>query len=89
MSLAETPFNEIHSIAMAMAVIMDGVAERKMVNDTPQNHAAATFVGATQWMLIELSQAALDDRLLDRVIELQHELQALRAHLQNAPRQTH
>lgn len=85
----DKPFIDMHTMAEAMQAAMFSAENRKMVNDTPANHAAATFLGATQWLLIDLSKAALEDRLLNRLIELQQEQDAIVKHLVRSPKDTH
>lgn len=69
-------FREIHSITEALQTLMAAVKDRHFVNDTAEVHATATFMNATQWMLCELGQAAMEDKLLERLSKLmdEHEL---------------
>ena len=88
MNPIDKPFIDMHTMAEAMQAALFSAENRKMVNDTPANHAAATFMATTQWMLIDLSKAALENRLLERLIELQQEHEAIAKHLARSPKDT-
>jgi hypothetical protein len=89
MSHTEKPFKEIASMLEALQGSIAAAETRTMVNNTTANFAAATFMGAMQWILVDLSKAALEDRLLKRLVELQEEHKAIADHLGRSARATH
>lgn len=89
MSNTEKAFIDIPTMVEALQEAIAAAESRKLVNNTLGNHAAATFMGAAQWMLIDLSKAAVEDRLLKRLVELQQEFQAIKDHLTRSQKSSH
>lgn len=68
----ETSMRDVHRMVDAALLCINTCGE-PMRNDSPENRHLATFLKATQWLLVELSQAAFNGALLTRLTELQQE----------------
>ena len=89
MSDTEKAFQEIRTLTEALQIAVETAENRAFVNNTQANHAAATFMGTAQWMLVELGKATLEGRLIERLVELQQEFQAIFDQLACSPRGSH
>lgn len=89
MSEADKSFEEVRTLVEALQLAVACSEDRDFVNNTAANHATGSFMVAAQWVLLELGMAALEDRLLQCLVDLPREYEAIYGQLACSPRGSH
>lgn len=68
----------------AALACIDAARTTKLKNDTLDNKILGAFMASTAWVLLQLSCAATEGRLINRLVELEDEWEHVLDHLRSA-----
>lgn len=75
---------DVPEMRAAFELLMRAADEGLAIGENPWAVAHAMLFMVTKWLLLQMSAAALDERLLQRLVELQQEYTELLARLEGS-----